>query len=233
MAWATSTSREARPPASARRPALVGSAPIGLEPARVVCALFKRVLLAVSVALALVSCSREAQVSLGPGIRAPLAPLQEALDGVALERDGFQLSPRARFETTAKLLSKRRYRWDDLAAVAPWDFAIAWGPLSDEGLLAGTKVLQGNRLMFWHLYGLRLPRSLVERSSANVHLIAGTASVGERLAAVPVGAIVTLRGRLVDLRLPDQRVVPTSLSRYDSGVGACEILLVEQVSWES
>ena len=153
------------------------------------------------------------------------------MPGITREVNGFQLTERASFSVTGKLLSKRRYRWDELSGIAPWDFAVAWGSLSDEAVLAGTRVVQGARLMYWHLYGKPLPLALVEESSANVHMVPGSAAIESQLGEIPPGAVITAEGRLVDVRLPDGRTVPTSLTRSDRGVGACEILLVESVTW--
>ncbi len=158
-------------------------------------------------------------------------PEQHSISGEPLRRAGTELTPRAEFSVRAKLLSKRRYRWDDLAAVAPWDFALGWGAISDETVTAGTKVMQGDRLMYWHLYDAPLPLPIVERSSANVHLIGETEAIVAQFEDVPLGSIVTLKGRLVDVRLPDDTVVFTSLTRLDRGVGACEILLVSEIHW--
>ncbi len=174
----------------------------------------------------------EKSITYGPGVRAPAAPVQTSIADTELRVDDYVLTERADFSLTGKLLAKRRYRWDDLAGVAPWDFAVAWGALSDEVILAETRLVQGGRLMYWHLYDSPLPLTEVERSSANLHLIPGSEAIGEQLAAVPRGAIVTVRGRLVDVRLPDGKTIPTSLSRFDTGVGACEILKVEAVTWE-
>jgi len=178
----------------------------------------------------LAACTED-PVRYGPGILAPRPPAQKAAEGDPRLVEGFSLTPRATFEVTARVLAKRRYRWDELAPVAPWDFALGWGVLSDEDLIAGTKVLQGDRLMYWHLYALPLPLPLVERSSANMHLIPATPAIAERLAAIPRGALTTLTGTLVDLTLPDGRTIPTSLSRLDRGVGACEILYVTAATW--
>ena len=189
------------------------------------------VALLLGLVLALVACQGES-VHYGAGIRAPEPPLQESISERQLRAGDFTLTTRARFAVSAKVLAKRRYRWDDLAGAAPWDFAVAWGVMSDEAVLEGTKVVQGDRLMYWHLYDLPLPLPLVERSSANLHLIPASPAVGEALDSVPRGAIVHLRGELVDLTLPDGRRIPTSLSRQDRGVGACEILHVAEVTWD-
>lgn len=186
----------------------------------------RRVLCYLLLALLVGACSRERDVILGPGILAPDAPVQLAATPALRELDGFRLTTRANFTVRGKLLSKRRYRWDDLAPVVPWDFALAWGPMSDEAVLAGTRLVQGDRRMFWHLYDLPLPLAVIEHHSANVHLIPATPAIGEQLERAQTGTIVELRGELVDLSLPDGGLIPTSLSRRDRGAGACEILFV-------
>ncbi|MEO1078762.1 MAG: hypothetical protein AAFY29_04335 [Pseudomonadota bacterium] len=179
------------------------------------------------------SCGGPPAVSLGPGVKAAAPPEQRSISGETLHRGATQLTPRAEFTVQAKLLSKRRYRWDELAVVSSWDFAVGWGAISDETVTAGTRVLQGDRLMYWHLYDAPLPLSIVERSSANIHLIGETDEITRQFEEAPLGSIVTLKGRLVDVRLPDNRVVPTSLTRLDRGVGACEILFVSEIDWST
>lgn len=174
------------------------------------------------------------RVESGPGIFAPESPLQIPTDHDAVEHNGFVLEPQAAFRITAKLLSKRRYRWDRLATIAPWDYAMGWGPMSDEALLRKVSITQGDRFLFRHLLDPGLSLRQIEKHSANLHLIPLTSAVEEQLAAVPLGVIATLEGQLVDAldRERGERL-PTSVSRDDVGAGACEILLVERVSYRA
>ena len=173
------------------------------------------------------------RVELGPGVFAPAAPRQATISAAPFDVNGFRLQPQADFAITAKLLGKRRYRWDRLAALAPWDFAMGWGPMSDEALLALVDITQGDRFLFRHLRDTRLRPHLrrLERHSANLHLVPADASVAAQVAAVPEGAIATLVGQLVHARhLRSGRRWLTSLTRGDRGAGACEILYVTGVS---
>lgn len=169
-------------------------------------------------------------VVLGDGVLAPEVPRQWAIDAPAFPMGEFRLAPRAGYDITAKVLSKRQYRWDDLAAVAPWDFALGWGPLSDEAVLRPIKVAQGDRFMFWHLYDAPINIDFVNLSSANIHLIPANDSVLRQISETPQGAIVHLTGELVDVHFADNRVIPSSLTRRDRGPGACEILLVQTIT---
>jgi hypothetical protein len=174
----------------------------------------------------------EQSVELGAGALAPLAPEQWELEAGTIAQGDFRIEPVAGYRITAKVLSKRRYRWDELAPLVPWDFALGWGAMSDEAWLAPTKVTQGDRFMFWHLYDSPLNIDLVNQSSANVHLIPANQQLLEQIESVPKGAVVTLEGQLVNVHFLDQRMIPSSLSRLDTGPGACEILLVKSLKIE-
>lgn len=179
--------------------------------------------------VAVQGCSE--RLALGPGTFAPDPPVQGAPEDAApLQHGEAQLQPRATYSLTAKVLSKRRYRRGNFANVAPWDFAMGWGLVSDEHWLQNTRVVQGDRFMFWHLYDSPLDLRSVERSSANMHLVPATPEIRALLDAVPTGSIVTLQGQLVDLSLANGTRIPTSLSRLDTGPGACEILYVQSVT---
>jgi hypothetical protein len=183
-------------------------------------------------AACLLATGCEQSVVLGDGAFAAEAPRQWEIRAAPLRHGDFVLEPRAAYQITAKVLSKRRYRWDELAPLAPWDFALGWGALSDERWLRPTKVTQGDRFMFWHLHESPLNIDHVNQMSANVHLIPANAEILADLADTPKGAIVTLQGQLVNVHFSDHRVIPTSLTRLDTGPGACEILLVESLDIE-
>ena len=192
-----------------------------------------RVALWATVAAVLAGCDET--VSLGPGIRAADAPVQRAVADTAaaepLRHGDFVLTPRAEFRLTAKLLSKRRYRWDAMAPLSPWDYAVGWGSMSDEDFLQWVDVTQGDRFLFRKLLHAGLPLQRIEESSANLHLVPADDALEAQLAAVPTGAIVTLAGVLVDARNEATAMsYTTSLSRSDTGAGACEILLVQSVA---
>lgn len=64
---------------------------------------------------------------------------------------------------------------------------------------------------------------------ANMHLIAANSDVAAVIADARVGQILSLEGLLVDVRRPDGGGMRTSLTRDDTGAGACEIVWVERI----
>jgi hypothetical protein len=104
--------------------------------------------------------------------------------------------------------------------------------MSDSAVLKDIDISQSGRFYFWH-YDDEPPigRQAIETHSANWHLIPATSSTWRALRNVRVGDIVTLEGMLVDVESPGNGKLNTSLRRDDTGAGACEIVLVQRVSF--
>jgi hypothetical protein len=163
---------------------------------------------------------------------APAEPLQSELDtgASAVEHGRWKLTARARYDITARILSREDYRFDALADLVPEDLALGWGPMSDNRVLSAFEITQSVRFYSWRpLRALPIPRQEVIEHSANTHVIPANPQVRSQLAQLRVGQVVHLTGTLVDGRRDDGASVRTSLTRSDSGPGACEVMLVEEV----
>jgi hypothetical protein len=162
---------------------------------------------------------------------APEDPLQSDLvDAPTVVQGRWTLTPRARYDITARILSRENYSFDAFAELAPEDLALGWGPMSDNRILRLLKITQGSRFYSFRIMAA-LPISVPETAhhSANTHVIPTDAFVRSQLAELRVGQVVHLEGMLVDGVRTDGSYFHTSLTRYDIGPGACEVMLVEHV----
>lgn len=165
------------------------------------------------------------------GAIAPLDPLQtDIADGEAAPHGRWQLTPRAHYDITARILSREDYHFDALSDLIPEDLALGWGPMSDNQMLKLFDISQGARFYMWQSHGpLPLPRQQIVEHSANTHVIPADKGVQRELARLRVGQVVHLTGLLVDGKRDDGAYIRTSLTRSDEGPGACEIMLVDSV----
>jgi hypothetical protein len=167
------------------------------------------------------------------GVLAPNAPLQKDANGApAIVLGRWTLTPRATYDITARILGREDYRFDPISDLAPLDLALGWGPMSDNRVLQAFKVSQGARFYSWRPVTESLPIALAEvtQYSANTHIIPANSTVAAKLAGVRLGGeVVHLRGLLVDGARDDGMTIRTSLTRTDSGAGACEFMLVQDV----
>jgi len=165
-----------------------------------------------------------------PGMLATDVPTQIDLhDGTTLRRDDVTLVTRARFELTARVLSREDYRFDAGAALAPIDLALGWGRMSDSQVLSQIEIGQGNRFYHWHVDHFPIPRREIEQSSANMHMIPADDTARRELERVRAGEVIHLQGFLVDASRANGWRWRTSMSRDDTGDGACELVYVESV----
>ena len=162
---------------------------------------------------------------------APAEPLQTDLDGAPPVAHGrWTLTPRARYDITARILSREDYKFDAMSDLVPEDLALGWGPMSDNRVLRAFEITQSARFYSWRPKGdLPIPRRDVIEHSANTHVIPADSAIRSRLAQLRKGQVVHLTGVLVDGRRDDGRWIRTSLTRSDTGPGSCEVMLVEQV----
>jgi hypothetical protein len=165
------------------------------------------------------------------GAIAPREPLQTDIETATTVRHGrWTLTPRAQYDITARILGREDYRFDALADLVPEDLALGWGPMSDNRVLAAFEFSQSARFYSWRpRSGLPIARKDVIEHSANTHVIPADAHTRAQLARLRVGEVVRLTGILVDAVRDDGASVRTSMTRTDSGAGACEVMLVERV----
>jgi hypothetical protein len=162
---------------------------------------------------------------------APAEPLQKDLDRSAPVVHGrWTLTPRASYDITARILSREDYHFDAISDLVPEDLALGWGPMSDNRILEAFEITQGARFYSWRPTAkLPILRQEVIEHSANTHVIPADAGVRSQLARLRKGQVVHLEGVLVDAVRDDGSWMRTSLSRSDTGAGACEVMLVEHV----
>jgi hypothetical protein len=188
--------------------------------------------LAVSIVLGIHKFWGEREQSQRPGVTAPDVPWQKNLaQTMEFSRFDHRLVARAEFDITARVIERMRYRADDFARLSPVDFAMGWGEMSDTATLEQMRCSQSNRFYgcSWKSAEVIDPKKFTTLS-ANMHMIPASADVEDALLRVRKGQVVSIRGYLVDVIAPNGGMWRTSLTRDDSGPGACEIIWVTGVS---
>lgn len=163
--------------------------------------------------------ARQIPVQTGGGLPRPFAS------------GAYTITPLAGYGIEAVVLSRKRYRYDASAELAPLDLALGWGGMSVASVINDLKISQSGR---WYEFSSRgedsMPVDDVARQSANTHCLPANDAVRKQLLAVRRHEVVTLEGWLVAVSGPDGFTWRSSLSRDDTGGGACEVMWVESVS---
>ena len=175
------------------------------------------------------------EIEYPPGVLVSEVPTQVNVRGLAsVTMDGYELTPRAKFEIRARVLSRKDYSWGTEADLSPVDLALGWGVMSDQAVLDRIEISQGSR---WYYTRYELPAPISEKeiiqNSGNMHMVPAQNRIRKKLKEVRVGDIVRLRGTLVDIDHPSGWYWRTSLSRDDTGGGSCEIVYLEEIEIET
>ena len=119
------------------------------------------------------------------------------------------------------------------ADISPTDLALGWGRMTDDAVISRLDISQGGR---WYRYRWQgeppIPVAEIVRSSANMHMIPADTNVATALKRIEPGQRVRIDGWLVEVRGNDGWRWRSSLTREDSGGGACELVYVCSISRE-
>jgi len=152
-------------------------------------------------------------------------PAQEQTRQKPFEFKGYQITPLADFNMKGRILSYKKYSSDKEADLSPIDLALGWGPMSKNDVLSKINISQRNRWYYWRTDNFPIPRRDIETNSANMHIIPSNTSIEGKLKGVKQGQIVHITGHLVECN-QDGWQWKSSLSREDTGGGACEVIYV-------
>lgn len=167
---------------------------------------------------------------LPPGPVSGEAPNQSGVPATmrAFRMGEFVVSPLAGFGIEARVLGRRDYRFGTESSLSPTDLALGWQRMADPKNFGRLDITQSGR---WYHYGWSsgeppLPLDEIIRSSANMHMIPANEQVARALSQVRPNQTVRLQGWLVEAERDDGWRWRSSLTREDSGDGACELIYI-------
>ena len=165
-----------------------------------------------------------------PGVLVAEDPVQKRVTGLQVFEVGdFLVRPLAHFSIEARVLSRKRYRMGRDSDLSPVDLALGWGAMSDQAVLDRLEIWQGGRFFYWRTGQLPIPEREVIEHSSNMHMIPAEETVRDALLSVREGDLVEVEGYLVVATAEGGWIWRSSLSRKDSGNGACELVYVTRI----
>ena len=174
----------------------------------------------------------EQPISHPPGVLVPQSPVQVNLEPSSFIVDDYLLTRRARFEIHARVLSSESYLLGREADLSPLDLALGWRAMSDQSVLDRLKITQSGR---WYRTSYDHPAPLADQqiisNSSNMHMIPAAKGVQRTLKHLRHGDLVTIRGFLVDVDHDSGWNWRTSMTRDDTGAGACELFSWKPCCW--
>lgn len=166
----------------------------------------------------------------GNGVIASQQPTQHSSKQHAFTHHGYHVTPLEDFVIEARVLAAKNYTFGREADLSPVDLALGWGAMSDEAVLRKISISQSNRFYHWRADMFPIPRKEIELHSANMHMVPANAQIEKALKLVRPGQVVKLTGYLIEAKAKDGWRWKSSLTREDTGTGACELVFVKSLS---
>ena len=152
---------------------------------------------------------------------------------VATANGAYTISELEPYSETVRVFSSERYSFGRESDLSPMDIAVGWGVMAKPTVYKQFRINQGNRWYYWQAAEMPISKREVETHSANMHLVPATPQVANQLRAIKRDDLVRISGSLIEVTAPDGWKWRSSLSREDTGDGACELLLLKRVQWVS
>lgn len=162
-------------------------------------------------------------------------PIQTNMNGEMLAPGTTAL---ASFDAHVLVLARKDYpsvKSDPLSGASPLDLAVAWGPAATSATREAVELTQSDRRYHWRARQSDMDMPGVgdfTHHSGNWHIVPASDAIAAQLVDVKPGDIVKMEGELVMLTFPDGTYYSSSLSRTDTGDGACEVFRVTKLSKE-
>ena len=170
------------------------------------------------------------------GTACALPPFLAGRDGVVqtpvssappIPLEGAQGHVLAGFSVAARVLGTERYTFDREATWSPLDLALGWGRMRDDAVLSQLSISQGGRFFHWRSeQAPPIPVDELTASASNMHMVPANEAIADALHAIDAGDAVRIDGWLIRIEAEDGWRWSSSLSREDSGAGACELVYV-------
>ena len=160
-----------------------------------------------------------------------------------LEEYDVNIKYKASYKIKALAVSTKNYSGTSIPdLLAKKDVALAWGSVAENNEKVDFNWSQDGRWYKWmvtdgsQLSAAGLSESDVNRHSANNHLIPADGEIKKEISKIRKGDIVEITGYLVSLKAtkPEGETYDwnSSLTRTDTGNGACELIYVTGVTRE-
>lgn len=155
--------------------------------------------------------------------------MEKHITHIDLEGNHIPVTLIAPYEGSFGVKGVKKYTTDGASVVSPRDFILAWGELLNEDVDREIKYSQSNRWYYYTYSGESIVTGdYISTHSANTHIIPADSQILSTVKKVKNNDYITLEGYLAIVHF-DTGDWGSSISREDTGDGACEIFYVTDI----
>lgn len=148
--------------------------------------------------------------------------------------DDYTMTNLEPYEGEFRVFSTEKYQFTQGADISPLDLLVGWGEMTKPEIYQQIQWSQSGRFGRWR-YQDQPPITIedLQRQVSNMHIIAANKQIAKQLQSIKKDQMVYLKGHLVEVNNQKGWVWRSSLSRTDTGDGACELMLVTEIRFLS
>ncbi len=166
-------------------------------------------------------------------------PVQKNLDEKKIVQQNFKdglayVTLVAKYKMYGRVYAKRYVPSKlHLASIVPYDVTIGWGDLKSKDVYKTIKTVMSGRVVYW-FYNSKCPLNEKEINSmmSNNHLIPANKNVKKGIKKLRKTDVVYIEGYLANVSIHKPHIIErstSSLTRDDTGLGACEMIYVTRI----
>ena len=166
----------------------------------------------------------------GPGVIAPDSPsVVQVVRHNGIKMQHYTLNPNYKIEATSRVLSQRTYWFDHKNQLAPFDFVLGWGEMSDERILSQVQTPINERDFKVEVIRPPLTLNEIRQQILFMHAVPANEEIKDKLSSVREGHLVSLSGYIVDINDRADLFWESSFSKHNKRLDHNQIVYVEQV----
>ncbi|MEX0662321.1 MAG: hypothetical protein WEA58_02950 [Balneolaceae bacterium] len=140
----------------------------------------------------------------GPGVLAETHPkIENIRSPTPIETENFTLNPLQQIEGELRVISRKRYWFDELSGIAPYGYIFSWEGMSDEENLRRISPKQDNRSYTLHVSTPPLSIQNMHDKVVLAQAIPANEQILEIMKNIRVGHVVRFAGIITDLEKKD------------------------------
>lgn len=140
----------------------------------------------------------------GPGVLAENPPkIENILSPKPITTENFTLKPYQQFEGELRVISRKRYWFDELAGIAPYGYILSWEDMSDEEHLRRISPKQEKRSYTLHVSNPPLSIQNMHGKVVLAQAVPANEQILEIMKNVRVGHVIKITGLIIDMEKKD------------------------------
>lgn len=148
--------------------------------------------------------------------------------------NGYTMTNLEPYEGEFRIFSTEKYQFTQGADISPLDLLVGWGEMANPQIYKQIKWSQSGRFGRWEFQDQPpIPMADLQRQASNMHMIAANKQIAKQLSKIKKDQLVFIKGQLVEISNKEGWAWRSSLSRTDTGNGACELMLVTEIRFLS